>query len=132
MPALSGCLRGPIAWQRLSLNQPITQGQVAFIQEGETRLSDVAAALGSPDEILKSKDWIIARYHFSDGKYFRVDFGWGLRFLIPFFSPDMVLGGGGFGSDAFEVVCDSRLVVQRKAFALHVSSSRFRLWPFGE
>ncbi len=130
--ALAGCFRGPIVWQRLSLNDPIAPEEVAFIQEGRTSLSEVAARLGAPDEIVKSKQRIVARYHFTDGKYFRVDFGWGLRFLVPVFSPDMVLGGGGFGTDVFEVACDSRMIVQQYAFAYHVNSSVFRFWPYGD
>ena len=129
---LSGCFRGPITWQRVSLNEPIAPEQVAFIQEGKTSLSEVATRLGAPDEIVKSKERIVARYHFSDGRYFRVDFGWGFRFLVPVFSPDMVLGGGGFGTDVFEVACDSRMVVQQYAFAFHVNSSKFRFWPYGD
>lgn len=119
-------------WQRVSLNQPILPDQVAFIQDGKTSLSEVAVRLGAPDEIVKSKERIVARYHFSDGKYFRVDFGWGLRFFAPVFSPDMVLGGGGFGTDVFEIACDSRMIVQQSAFAFHINSSKFRFWPYGD
>jgi len=126
--ALSGC--GPVIWQRLTLNQPITKDQVTFIQKGETQLSEVARQLGSPDEILNLKNRLVARYHFSDSRYFRINFGWGLRFFIPYYSPDMVLSGGGSGTDVFEVACDSQLVVQETSFAFHKSSSRFNLWPF--
>ena len=57
--ALSGC--GPVIWQRFTLNQPITKDQVAFIQNGETQLSEVARELGSPDEILNLKNRLVAR-----------------------------------------------------------------------
>jgi hypothetical protein len=127
-----GCLRGPITWQRLTLNQPITQEQVRFIKNGETRLDDVAKELGAPDEILNLKNRLVARYHFLDSKYFRVDFGWGLRFVIPYYAPDLVLGGGGAATDVFEVACDPQLVVQEFSFAFHQNSSRFRLWPYGD
>ena len=82
-------------WQRLTLNQPIVEEQVDFIKKGETPLSDVAKELGAPDEILNLKNRLVARYHFIDTRYLRVDFGWGLRFVIPYYSPDLVLGGGG-------------------------------------
>jgi hypothetical protein len=104
--ALSGC--GPVIWQRFTLNQPITKDQVAFIQNGETQLSEVARELGSPDEILNLKNRLIARYHFIDTKYFRINFGWGLRFFIPYYTPDLVLSGGGAGTDVFDVACDSK------------------------
>ena len=125
--ALTGC--GPIIWQRLTVNQPITKDQVAFIQEGTTHLSEVAKELGSPDEILNLKNRLVARYHFIDTKYFRINFGWGLRFFIPYYTPDLVLSGGGAGTDVFDVACDSNLVVQETAFAFHKSSSRF-LFPW--
>jgi hypothetical protein len=124
---LSGC--GPIVWQRLTLNQPISQDQVTFIKKGETHLSDVAKELGSPDEILDLKHRLIARYRFSDTRYFRINFGWGLRFFIPYYTPDLVLSGGGSGTNVFDVACDSQLVVQETSFAFHKSSSRFNLWP---
>ena len=127
---LSGC--GPFIWQRLTVNQPITKEEVSFIRNGETQLSEVASQLGSPDEILDLKNRLVARYHFSDTRYFRINFGWGLRFLIPYYSPDMVLSGGGSGTDVFEVACDSQLVVQGTSFAFHKSSSRFNLWPFDD
>lgn len=128
--ALSGC--GPVIWQRVTLNQPITKDQVIFIQNGETQLSEVARTLGSPDEILKLKNRLVARYHFTDARYFRINFGWGLRFFIPYYTPDLVLSGGGFGTDVFDVACDSQLVVQETSFAFHKDSSRFNLWPYGD
>ncbi len=129
---MSGCVRGPLAWQRFTLNQPISERDVAFIVDGTTRLPEVLDRLGSPDDIQSVGRWIIARYHFSDGRYFRADYGWGLRFVIPYSSPDLVMGGGGFGTDIFQVTCDAQWVVQDHAFAWHANSSEFRLWPFGE
>jgi hypothetical protein len=127
-----GCLRGPIGWQRVSLNQRISAEDVRFIIDGQTSLADVTARLGSPDEILTAGDHVLARYHFTDGKYFRANFGWGLRFLIPFYSPDLVLGGGGIGTDIFQVACDAQWIVREHAFAMHANSSEFRLFPFGD
>lgn len=126
----SGCLRGPLSWQRVTLNQPISQDDVAFVVDGTTTLNDVVGRLGAPDEIRPGNGVIVARYHFTDGRYFRADYGWGLRFLLPFLAPDLVLGGGGLGTDIFQVICDSRWVVQEHAFARHANSSEFRPWPF--
>lgn len=127
-----GCLRGPLTWQRLTINQPILEQDVAFIVNGVTRFTDVVDRLGSPDELQPLGDSVVARYHFSDGKYFKGDYGWGLRFVIPFYAPDLILGGGGFGTDIWQVTCDARWIVQEHAFAWHANSSEFRLWPFGE
>jgi hypothetical protein len=128
----TGCLRGPVGWQRVSLNQRISAEDVRFIVEGHTSLTDVTARLGPPDEMLPAGDHVLARYHFTDGKYFRANFGWGLRFLIPFYSPDLVLGGGGIGTDIFQVACDAQWIVREHAFAMHANSSEFRLFPFGD
>ncbi|MGE3150997.1 MAG: hypothetical protein AB7G48_00050 [Nitrospiraceae bacterium] len=127
-----GCLRGPVGWQRVSLNQRIAAEDVRFIIDGQTSLADVVAQLGSPDELLGAGEHVLARYHFTDGKYFRANFGWGLRFLIPYYSPDLVLGGGGIGTDIFQVACDAQWIVREHAFATHANSSEFRLFPFGD
>lgn len=127
--SLSACLGGPIGWQRISLNHPISPEQVAFIRDGETPLTEVVEHLGSPDDIVVSGDITHFRYYFGDGKYFRVNFGWGLRFLIPFYSPDMVLAGGGAGTNIFQVTCDDKWVAIDHSFAFHVSSTRFRFLP---
>lgn len=126
------CMRGPLTWQRLTINAPISHDDVSFIVDGQTRFSDVVDRLGAPDELQPVGGSLVARYHFSDGKYFKGDYGWGLRFVLPFFSPDLILGGGGFGTDILQVTCDQQWVVQEYAFAWHANSSEFRLWPFGE
>lgn len=71
----TACLRGPIGWQRVSLNQRIAAEDVRFIIDGQTSLADVTARLGSPDEMVAVGDHVLARYHFTDGKYFRANFG---------------------------------------------------------
>lgn len=127
---LAGCLRGPVVWQRVTINQPLSGQDVIFIVNGQTRLAEIVERLGAPNQMLSSSAGVVARYHFTDGRYFRVDFGWGLRFLIPFYSPDLVLGGGGLGVDAFQVTYNDDWVVQDHGFAFHSQSSEFRLWPF--
>ncbi len=130
LTTLSGCIRGPVVWQRVTLNQPLTAQDVSFVVNGETSLSEVVEKLGAPNQMLSSNGGVIARYQFTDGRYFRVDFGWGLRFLIPFYAPELVLGGGGLGTDAFQVTYNDDWVVQDHGFAFHSQSSEFRLWPF--
>jgi hypothetical protein len=128
--SLSGCLRGPVSWQRVTLNQPLSAQDVSFVVNGETSLSEVLETLGAPNQMLSSSGGVVARYEFTDGKYFRVDFGWGLRFFIPFYSPDLVLGAGGVGVDVFQITYNDHWVVQDHGFAVHSQSSEFRLWPF--
>jgi hypothetical protein len=130
--SLAGCLRGPVAWQRVTLNQPISPQDVSFIVVGETNLSTIVESLGAPNQMLPSKEGIVTRYYFTNGKYFRTDYGWGLRFLNPFFAPDLVLGGGGAGTDVFQITYDKEWVVRDYAFAFHSQSSEFWVWPFGD
>mgnify|MGYP007017513077 CR=1 FL=1 len=130
LTTLSGCLRGPVIWRRMTLNQPLTVQDVSFVVNGKTSLSEVVETLGAPNQMLSSNGGVVARYQFTDGKFFRVDFGWGLRFLIPFYSPDLVLGRGGTGIDAFQVTYNDHWVVQDHGFAFHSQASEYRLWPF--
>ncbi|HXH86784.1 MAG TPA: hypothetical protein VNI35_08140, partial [Nitrospira sp.] len=89
--SLPGCLRSPLIWQRVTLNQPLTAANVSFIVDGTTGMPEVVEKLGAPDQMVRAGEAVVAQYHFYNGKYFRVDYGWGLRFLIPFYSPDLVL-----------------------------------------
>ena len=130
LTTLSVCLRGPVVWQRVTLNQPLTAQDVSFVVNGKTGLSEVVEKLGAPNQMLSSTGGVVARYQFTDGKYFRVDFGWGLRFVIPFYSPDLVLGRGGTGIDTFQVTYNDHWVVQDHGFAFHSQVSEYRLWPF--
>lgn len=118
-----------MAWQRVTLNQPLTAQDVSFVVNGKTSLSEVVEKLGAPNQVLSSNGGVVARYQFTDGKFFRVDFGWGLRFLIPFYSPELVLGRRGTGIDTFQVTYNDRWVVQDHGFAFHSQASEYRLWP---
>lgn len=125
---LSGC---PLQWQRITINETIEPEDVTFIRPGETTLSDVVAKLGAPDEISDTRDGAVARYRFRDLRYFRVNFGYAVKFFTPPGIPDdMVLAGGGTGTNEFHVVFDARWVVQYHAFAHHLSASQYRFWPF--
>jgi hypothetical protein len=129
LTSLSGCLRGPVIWQRVVLNQPLSEQDVSFIVDGATNLLEVVEKLGAPDKMVEAGEAIVTQYHFSNGKYLRVDYGWGLRFLIPFYSPELVLGGGGMGTDVFQVTYNKEWVVRDHAFAFHSQSSEFRPLP---
>lgn len=128
--SLNGCSQGPLTWKRVTLNQPISTEDVIDIVPGKTDLSEVVERIGAPNDILSSQDRIVTRYYFTDGKYFKANYGWGLRFLIPLFSPDLDLGGGGIGRDVFQVTYDNHWIVREHAFAVHSHSSEFLAWPF--
>ena len=130
LTSLNGCIDGPLTVRRVTLNQTISTEDVIFIVPGKTDLSAVVERFGAPNAILSSKDQIITRYYFTDGRYFKANYGWGLRFLIPFFTPDLDMGGGGLGTDVFQVTYDDHWLVRDHAFAFHSRSSEFLIWPF--
>lgn len=128
---LSGC--GLATFARVTVNDPITPETVGFIQPGATTLSDVVAKLGAPDALegLEGEaGGAVVSYYFRDVKYSRLNLLWPLRFLLPE-NPDLILGGGGLGTDLFQVILDDRWVVQTHAFSQQANANRFRLWPFG-
>jgi hypothetical protein len=126
---LSGC--GFATFARVTVNDPITPETVAFIEPGSTTLSDVVAKLGAPDEMKGLEGGAVVSYHFRDVKYSRLNLLWPLRFLLPE-NPDFILGGGGIGTDLFQVFLDERWIVQTHAFSQQANANRFRLWPFGQ
>jgi len=114
---------------RITLNSPLTQGDVAFIVPGETTLADVVAKLGTPDSITDSHAGIVATYRFLDMKYSRINFGWLLKPWSPV-DPDLIVSRTGFGTDAFELLCNSDWVVTHQSFLRHLSGPRFNPYPF--
>ncbi|MDP1947224.1 MAG: hypothetical protein Q8L77_06955 [Nitrospirota bacterium] len=114
---------------RITLNDPLTQDDVAFIVPGETTLADVVAKLGTPDSITDSHVGIVATYRFLDMKYSRINFGWLLKPWSPV-DPDLIVSRTGFGTDAFELLCNSDWVVTHQSFLRHLSGPRFNPYPF--
>lgn len=114
---------------RITMNTPLTQDDVAFIEPGQTTLADVIAKLGAPDSLTDSDTGIVATYRFLDMKYSRVNFGWLLKPWSPV-DPDLIISRTGFGADAFELLCDSRLIVTHQGFLRHLSGPRFNPYPF--
>jgi hypothetical protein len=114
---------------RITMNTPLTQEDVAFIEPGQTTLADVIAKLGTPDSLTDSDAGIVATYRFLDMKYSRVNFGWLLKPWSPV-DPDLIISRTGFGTDAFELLCDSRLIVTHQAFLRHLSGPGFNPYPF--
>jgi hypothetical protein len=127
--SLSSC--GFASFSRLSFNDPIKLEDVAFITPGQTTFLQVVAKLGAPDEIrpIGEDNGAVISYHFLDAKYSRVNYGWLLQFISPA-SVDMILAGGGLGTDVFQVQFDSNWVTRQYAFAKHVHANRFKPWPF--
>lgn len=124
---LLGC---PLRWQRVSVNEVVKPEDTAFIVPGRTTLQEVIAHLGAPADLADTPEGALARYQFLDSKYFRINFGYALKFFTPPGVPDdLILAGGGIGTDQFLVWFDPAWVVRDRAFAHHTSASRYRLIP---
>jgi hypothetical protein len=114
---------------RITLNTPLTQGDVAFIVPGQTTLADVITKLGTPDSITDSHTGIVATYRFLDLKYSRINFGWLLKPWSPV-DPDLMISRTGLGTDGLELLCDSNWVVTHQGFLRHLTGPRFNPYPF--
>jgi len=114
---------------RVTLNQPLTQEDIAFIIPGRTTLAEVTHQLGTPDTITESSKGVVTTYRFLDGKYSRVNFGWLLKPWTPV-DPDLVISRTGLGTDALQVFYDANWVVTDRSFLRHLSSPRFNPYPF--
>ena len=114
---------------RITLNTPLTQNDVAFIVPGQTTLADVIVKLGTPDSITESYTGVVATYRFLDMKYSRINFGWLLKPFSPVDS-DLIFSRTGFGTDAFELLCDSNWIVTNQSFLRRLSGPRFNPYPF--
>jgi hypothetical protein len=124
---------GCILVSHVTINDPINQEEVAFIQEGRTTFKDVVEELGAPTQLIGTKGGgAIAVYEFLDLKYSRVNYGWALKFLAQTYGQDtdMILAGGGLGIDMFQVTFDERWMAKSYTFSKHAKASRYVYWPF--
>jgi hypothetical protein len=114
---------------RITLNTPLTPNDVAFIVPGHTTLADVITKLGTPDSITESTTGVVATYRFLDTKYSRINFGWVVKPFSPV-DPDLIISRTRFGTDAFQLFCDSNWVVTHQSFLRHHSGQHFNPNPF--
>lgn len=114
---------------RVTLNTTIALNDVAFIEPGRTTLSDVIAKLGAPDSMTDSDNGVVVTYRFLDARYSRVNFGWLAKPWSPV-DADLIFSRLGLGVDAFQVLCDSSLVVQHQSFLRHLAGPQFTPYPF--
>lgn len=124
---------GCILISHVTINDPINQETVAFIQEGRTTFKDIVEELGAPTRLIGTKGGgTIAVYEFLDIKYSRINYGWALQFIPQSYgqSADMILAGGGLGIDMFQVAFDERWMAKSYTFSKHANSSRYVYWPF--
>ena len=130
--SVAGC--DPSSWTRVTLNHPLKPDDVAFIVPGETKLDEVVARLGAPDQLIEAKDGFAANYLYRDAKYFRVNLGWPLGFVSPtaYLPHDFVLERSASGADKFQVAFDERAVVRYAGFFRGAEAAKYKAWPFGD
>ncbi|HZS10640.1 MAG TPA: hypothetical protein VFA38_00225 [Nitrospirales bacterium] len=126
---VSGC--GFVTFARVTVNDPISADDVAFIVPGETRLREVMTRLGTPDELMAGEHGMVASYHFLDLRYSRLNASWPAQVVWSSLVPDLIISSTGLGTDVFEVFYDERGIVRDHAFSRHVRPPGFNPWPFG-
>lgn len=121
-----------IVISHVTINDPINEETVAFIQKDRTTFKDVVEELGTPTRLIETAGGAIAVYEFLDIKYSRANYGWLIQFLPQSQgqSVDMVMAGGGLGIDMFQVAFNDRWIAQYYTFAKHPNASHYVLWPF--
>ena len=128
LSAMSGC--GFITFARVTVNDPISLEDVAFIVPGETTFSEIITRLGAPNDLAASDVGAVASYHFLDVRYSRINLAWPAQIWSSLI-PDFIMSATGLGTDVFQVIFDRRWVAQHHAFAHHLPGRRFTPWPFG-
>jgi hypothetical protein len=131
--AVSGC--GILSWTRVTINEPLSDTDAAFIVPGQTPVAEVVAHLGAPEDMVLSEDGAVVRYYYRDIKYFRANYGWPLQFIsaaVSLIPHDLIAEGGGLGTDVLQVAFDLEWKVKHYAFGRHAKATRYRPWPFGD
>jgi len=125
---------GCIVFAHLSINDQITHEKVEFIKKGHTTFQDILEELGAPTRIVgKEGGGAVAIYQFLDIRYSRVNYGWLTQFApqTQGQSIDLILGGGGLGTDMFQIVFDDRWIATDYVFTKHAEKvSKYVFWPF--
>ena len=100
---------------RVSVNEPITMEDVAFIRPDRTTFAEVIDRLGTPDAFIESDVGVIAVYRFLDAKYSRINYGIVASAWSPV-TPDLITEGLGMRLNRLNIRLSSTWVVQRTDF----------------
>jgi hypothetical protein len=117
----------------VSVNRPLTAADVGFIVPGRTSWHEVTERLGAPDDLVGTREGFLAAYSDYDSRSFRINFGWPLGFVAPFYAPhDLATGGQGIGVRTFAVAFDEKGIARFADFVRGEAGSRYQVWPFDE
>lgn len=106
---IDGC--GFADFARVSVNEPITIEDVAFIHPDQTTFAEVIDKLGTPDELLESETGVIAVYRFLDARYSRINYGVLASAWSPV-TPDLITEGLGMQPNRLNIRLSPTWVVQ--------------------
>ncbi len=110
---IGGC--GFADFVRVSVNEPITMEDVAFIRPDQTTFSEVIDRLGTPDELLASETGVIVAYRFLDARYSRINYGILASAWSPV-TPDLITEGLGMRLNRLTIRLSPTWVVQGTDF----------------
>ncbi len=100
---------------RVSVNEPITMEDVAFICPDQTTFAEVIDRLGTPDELLESETGVIVGYRFLDMRYSRINYGILASAWSPV-TPDVITEGLGMRLNRLTIRLSPTWVVQGTDF----------------
>jgi len=100
---------------RVSVNEPITVEDVAFIRPDQTAFAEVIDRLGTPDELLASETGVIVVYRFLDARYSRINYGILTSAWSPV-TPDLITEGLGMRLNRLNIRLSPTWVVKGTDF----------------
>ena len=110
---IEGC--GFADFARVSVNEPITMEDVAFIRPDQTTFAEVIDKLGTPDELVESETGVIVVYRFLDARYSRINYGILASAWSPV-TPDVITKGLGMRLNRLSIWLSPTWVVQGTDF----------------
>lgn len=131
--ALAGC--APITWVRVTLNRPLSEKDVNFIEPGTTTWDQVIAHLGAPSGLSETPRGLRATYDYYDARRFDVDFGTLAGYFLPPGASEAPhqfdFTNSGAGTNTFQVTFDSSHgIVEYAGFSRDISAAQFKTSPF--
>lgn len=125
---IDGC--GFADFARVSVNEPITMDNVAFIRPDQTTFAEVIARLGTPDEFLDSETGVFVVYRFLDARYSRINYGSLASAWSPV-TPDLITEGLGMRLNRLTIRLSPTWIVHHIEFSNQPEQpSGFTLVPF--
>lgn len=105
---------------RGTLGEPLREESIAQIKKGVSTVSEVVAALGAPERIVRGNEREIFHYYYYDGKSPAV-----LLLIINLVRMEVK-------SDNLYVFIGKNGIVEEVLYSKRTPNVEFKLWPFGD